>query len=149
FDHAKHLQRAKGQCGACHDKYFRMERADLRYKGNLHRTAEASRTSCGGCHASGGEAFSSTGACEKWHTSFSQPMRASAATATTATAADASSALPGELRFDTAMGTASFNHSEHVRLAKGECTSCHNKLFPMAKADLNYRQGLHRAAESA
>jgi c(7)-type cytochrome triheme protein len=145
FDHAKHLERVRGQCTDCHNKYFPMERADLRYKANLHRTAEAARTSCAGCHAPHGTAFSSEGSCERCHTNLSKPAPQVATVAATAAAAP----LPGEMRFDTSLGTATFNHAQHVDLAKGNCTSCHNKLFPMAKADLNYRAGLHRAAESA
>src|SRR5262249_53347763 len=97
FDHAKHLQREKGQCEACHDKYFRMERADLRYKGNLHKTAEASHTSCAGCHVSQGMAFASAGSCDKCHTGLSEPVRV----VTAARGPDTASPLPGEMRFDT------------------------------------------------
>lgn len=146
FDHAKHLKRSNGQCNACHDKYFPMERADLRYKANLHKTAEANRTSCAGCHAPKGTAFASEGQCSQCHTSLSAPVRVAAAAAPTVAAA---SALPGEMRFNTSMGTATFDHAQHVNLAKGDCTACHNKLFPMARAELNYAPGLHKAAEAA
>lgn len=147
FDHAKHLARAKGECGVCHDKYFPMERADLRYKANIHRTAEASRTSCAGCHAPGGTAFASAGECGRCHTGLSEPLRT--ATATVTAPVSTAAVLPGELRFDTSLGSAAFDHARHVNLAKGDCTACHNKLFPMARTDINYRAGLHRAAESA
>jgi c(7)-type cytochrome triheme protein len=144
FDHAKHLTRTNGDCTACHDKYFPMERADLRYKANLHRAAEAARTSCAGCHAPGGTAFASERECARCHTNLSTPLRTAASISTSDTPV-----LPGGLRFDTSLGTATFDHAQHVTLAKGDCVACHNKLFPMAKADLNYRAGLHRPAESA
>lgn len=143
FDHGQHVSRVKGECTACHDKLFPMERVDLRYKGNTHRTAEAARSSCAGCHAPGGTAFAAAGSCARCHTNLSEPMRPAVVTSSSA------SALPGALRYPSSLGPASFDHSEHVKLAKGECTSCHNKLFPMAKADLQYRAGVHRPAEAA
>lgn len=148
FDHNQHVSKVKGDCTACHDKYFPMARTDIRFKGNMHRTAEASRTSCAGCHAPGGSAFGSQGSCAKCHTNLSQPVAASAVSAS-APASVANSGLPGAMQFNTPLGTASFDHNEHVKLAKGDCTSCHNKLFPMAKADLQYRQGLHKTAEAS
>jgi mono/diheme cytochrome c family protein len=33
----------------------------------LHKTAEAAKTSCGGCHTPGGPAFESKGNCGKCH----------------------------------------------------------------------------------
>jgi c(7)-type cytochrome triheme protein len=146
FDHAQHLTRAKGECSACHDKYFPMARTDIRYKGDLHRPAEAARTSCAGCHVAGGTAFAAAGSCARCHTNLSEPMRQSAATTSTASA---SPGLPGGLQFSSSLGPANFDHAEHIKLAKGDCTSCHNRLFPMSKADLQYRNGLHRPAEAA
>lgn len=143
FDHARHLAREQGKCDSCHDKYFRMDRGDLRYKANLHRTAETSRTSCAGCHAPQGTAFASAGNCQQCHTGLSAPLRTVAATTSTSTD------LPEAIQFETSLGPANFNHARHTTRVKGDCTACHNKLFPMAKADLNYGAGLHRPAEAA
>ncbi|BDC50791.1 hypothetical protein F183_A31070 [Bryobacterales bacterium F-183] len=144
FDHAKHLSREKGECAACHDKYFAMDRSDLRYKANVHRTAEAAKTSCAGCHVQGGKAFASAGHCGQCHTGLSEPVKPSLVAAVNTTPV-----LPGAMYFDTTLGKAAFDHKQHVDLAKGDCTSCHNKLFPMAKQELNYKAGLHKVAEAA
>ena len=89
---------------------------DLRYKANLHRAAEAARTSCAGCHAPGGTAFASEGECARCHTNLSTPLRTAASVSTSDTPG-----LPGGLRFDTSLGTATFDHAQHVTLAKGDC----------------------------
>ncbi|HEU0121886.1 MAG TPA: cytochrome c3 family protein [Bryobacteraceae bacterium] len=151
FDHAKHLTRANGDCKTCHDQYFPMERADLRYKANLHRTAEAARTSCAGCHAPGGTAFGSAGECARCHTGLSAPVRLAASTggATSTGGTAAAGGLPEQVRYSTSLGVAMFDHGKHLTHAKGDCTSCHNKLFPMAKGDLKYAAGMHKAAEAA
>jgi c(7)-type cytochrome triheme protein len=68
FDHAKHAERVKGDCEACHDKLFPQDsKAPLNYKANMHKTAEAKKVSCAGCHVTGGTAFTSTGNCQKCH----------------------------------------------------------------------------------
>jgi len=67
FDHAKHTERAKGDCKVCHDKLFKQEKGDLHYKASMHKTAEADKTSCGACHVAGGTAFESKGNCNKCH----------------------------------------------------------------------------------
>ena len=68
FDHAAHLKRANGNCATCHDKLFKEDaKAPLNFKAGLHKTAEASKTSCGGCHAPGGVSFESKGNCAKCH----------------------------------------------------------------------------------
>jgi len=66
FDHAKHAERA-GDCTACHDKLFPQSRAPLAYGEKMHRTAEAAKTSCAGCHHDGGAAFASKGNCKTCH----------------------------------------------------------------------------------
>jgi c(7)-type cytochrome triheme protein len=67
FDHAAHVKRENGNCMACHDKLFKQDKAPLNYKAGLHKTAEAQKTSCGGCHNPGGMAFESKGNCAKCH----------------------------------------------------------------------------------
>ena len=72
FEHAKHLERADGDCSVCHPTFWPMETGDnapLNFKEGLHRTAEAKKTSCGFCHHEGGKAFASKGNCKKCHVS--------------------------------------------------------------------------------
>jgi c(7)-type cytochrome triheme protein len=67
FDHAKHGERVKNDCKACHDKLFTQSKAPLNYKAAMHKTAEAAKTSCAGCHHAGGAAFEAKGNCNKCH----------------------------------------------------------------------------------
>ena len=67
FDHAAHLKRAKGDCKVCHDSLWPQEKVALSFKAAVHKTAEASHTSCGFCHTPGGQAFESKGNCNKCH----------------------------------------------------------------------------------
>jgi c(7)-type cytochrome triheme protein len=67
FDHAKHVQRAGGKCDTCHTKLFPQSNAPLNFKANMHKTAEASKTSCAACHVEGGSAFAVKGNCAKCH----------------------------------------------------------------------------------
>jgi c(7)-type cytochrome triheme protein len=70
YDHAKHLERAEGDCTVCHDKFWPMETGDeapLKFKEGLHRTAETQKTSCGFCHHQDGKAFPSKGNCKRCH----------------------------------------------------------------------------------
>ncbi len=68
FDHAAHIMREKGDCTACHEKLFQQDsKAPLNFKANLHKTAEADKTSCGACHHAGGASFETKGNCAKCH----------------------------------------------------------------------------------
>lgn len=68
LDHAKHVERAKGDCKVCHDKLFRQSAsAPLNYKANMHKTAEASKSACAACHVAGGKSFETKGNCQKCH----------------------------------------------------------------------------------
>lgn len=67
FDHAAHLKRAKGDCKVCHDSLWPQEKVPLNFKAAVHKTAEANHTSCGFCHAPGGQAFETKGNCNKCH----------------------------------------------------------------------------------
>jgi c(7)-type cytochrome triheme protein len=67
FDHSAHAKRAKDDCTACHDKLFPQSKADINYKGAMHKTAEAAKTACAGCHVTGGAAFETKGNCGKCH----------------------------------------------------------------------------------
>lgn len=66
--HKKHADREKGDCKVCHDKLFPQSKtAPLNFKAAMHKTAEASKTSCAGCHVEGGKAFVTKGNCNKCH----------------------------------------------------------------------------------
>jgi c(7)-type cytochrome triheme protein len=67
FDHTAHLKRANNDCKACHDKLFPESKAAINYKGAMHKTAEASKTACAGCHVAGGAAFETKGNCARCH----------------------------------------------------------------------------------
>jgi len=67
FNHAAHVKRAKNDCMTCHDKLFPQSSAPINFKAGIHKTAEAAKTSCGGCHNPGGSAFETKGNCAKCH----------------------------------------------------------------------------------
>jgi c(7)-type cytochrome triheme protein len=68
FDHAKHGERAKGDCKVCHDRLWPQDvKAPLNFKAAMHKPAEAAKTSCGACHHAGGMSFESKGNCAKCH----------------------------------------------------------------------------------
>jgi len=68
FLHAKHGERAGGDCKVCHDALWPQDaKAPLNFKAGMHKPAEAKKTSCAACHVSGGKAFASTGNCNKCH----------------------------------------------------------------------------------
>jgi len=67
FDHAAHVKRANNDCTTCHVKLFPQSNAPINFKAGMHKTAEAARTSCGGCHNPGGAAFESKGNCARCH----------------------------------------------------------------------------------
>src|SRR5579872_2540424 len=67
FNHAEHAKRG-GDCKFCHDKLWpQSNTAPLNYKAEMHKTAEASKTSCATCHVAGGKAFATAGNCAKCH----------------------------------------------------------------------------------
>lgn len=68
FDHKKHTDAVKGDCKTCHPKLFQESKtAPLNFKPNMHKTAEAAKTSCTACHLEGGTAFAIKGNCGKCH----------------------------------------------------------------------------------
>jgi c(7)-type cytochrome triheme protein len=55
---------------------------------------------------------------------------------------------PEKLVFETKMGNVTFDHQAHVKAAKGECATCHPKLFQQSKtAPLNFKAAMHKTAE--
>ena len=67
FDHTAHVKAANNNCAACHDKLFAQSNAPINYRAAMHKTAEAAKTSCGGCHNPAGPAFETKGNCAKCH----------------------------------------------------------------------------------
>ena len=56
---------------------------------------------------------------------------------------------PDKLTFKAKTGDVAFNHAEHVKRAKNDCTTCHPKLWPQsATAPLNYKAAMHKTAEA-
>jgi c(7)-type cytochrome triheme protein len=56
---------------------------------------------------------------------------------------------PEKLVFETKMGNVTFEHAKHGERVKGDCTVCHENLFPQAKAPLNYKEKMHQVAEAS
>jgi len=67
FDHKAHNEAAGDDCTVCHDALFPESRAPINFKDKMHRTAEANKTSCGGCHHDGGKSFATKGNCKRCH----------------------------------------------------------------------------------
>ncbi len=67
FTHKKHYERVNSDCSTCHPKVFQQSLAPLNYKKALHRSAEASMTSCAFCHSIGNSAFAADSNCTKCH----------------------------------------------------------------------------------
>ncbi len=56
---------------------------------------------------------------------------------------------PEKLVFKARNGDVTFSHEAHVKRAKGDCKTCHDKLFPQSStAPLNYKAGVHKVAEA-
>jgi c(7)-type cytochrome triheme protein len=67
FDHKVHTERVKEDCTACHDKLFPQSREPINFKDKMHKTAEAEKASCAGCHHEGGTSFATKGNCKNCH----------------------------------------------------------------------------------
>jgi len=67
FNHQAHVDRVSKDCSACHDKLFPQTKAAINFKAGMHKTAEAAKNSCAGCHVAGGGAFETKGNCGKCH----------------------------------------------------------------------------------
>jgi c(7)-type cytochrome triheme protein len=55
---------------------------------------------------------------------------------------------PDTIVFDNKYGKSTFTHKQHYERVKGDCTVCHNKVFPQSRAPINYGRALHRVAEA-
>lgn len=56
---------------------------------------------------------------------------------------------PEKLVFQSKFGNVTYLHAKHSAREKGDCTVCHDRLWPQdAKAPLNYKEGMHKVAEA-
>lgn len=55
---------------------------------------------------------------------------------------------PETIVFDNKYGKSTFTHKLHYERVNGDCTVCHNKIFPQSRAPINYGKAQHRAAEA-
>lgn len=99
FSHSFHLQAYK--CNDCHTKIFPYRAVT----GKATMDDMAKGKSCGTCH-NGKDAFSSAGDCGKCHKGLK----------------------PGNIKFKTSGGEATFSHEFHLQSYK--CADCHTKIFP-------------------
>jgi c(7)-type cytochrome triheme protein len=54
---------------------------------------------------------------------------------------------PDTIFFPSEYGNVTFTHRKHFERVNGDCAACHPKIFPMARAPLNYGKARHRSAE--
>ena len=55
---------------------------------------------------------------------------------------------PETIVFDNKYGKSTFTHKLHYERVNGDCTVCHNKIFPQSRAPINYGKAQHRVAEA-
>jgi c(7)-type cytochrome triheme protein len=56
---------------------------------------------------------------------------------------------PEKLVFEAKTGKVTYNHAMHLQREKGDCNTCHDKLFSQTpKAPLNFAAGMHKTAEA-
>ena len=55
---------------------------------------------------------------------------------------------PITIVFDNKYGKSTFTHKLHYERVNGDCTVCHNKIFPQSRAPINYGKAQHRVAEA-
>ena len=57
--------------------------------------------------------------------------------------------LPADkLTYEAKPGVVTFDHAKHVEAAKKDCKACHDAIFPQSKAPLNYKESMHKKAET-
>jgi|KBSSwiStaDraftv2_1062776.scaffolds.fasta_scaffold2203643_2 c(7)-type cytochrome triheme protein len=64
-------------------------------------------------------------------------------------AADTKEPPKDKIKFAAKPGEVAFSHATHVKAAKGDCATCHPKLFPQSRAPINFKAGMHKPAETA
>ena len=56
---------------------------------------------------------------------------------------------PEKIVFEAKMGKVTFDHAKHTEREGGDCTACHDELFPQSRAPLGFKDKMHRPAEAA
>jgi c(7)-type cytochrome triheme protein len=74
---------------------------------------------------------------------------APAAASAPAVAASPAGPPPDTILFKASNGDVTFDHKKHYERAGGDCSVCHPKVFPEARAPLNYKKASHRASEAS
>ncbi len=54
---------------------------------------------------------------------------------------------PDKIVFESKMGNVTFDHKLHTERVEGDCTACHDKLFPQSREPINFKEKMHRVAE--
>jgi c(7)-type cytochrome triheme protein len=55
---------------------------------------------------------------------------------------------PEKITFEAKPGPVTFDHAKHVEKLNKDCKACHDALFPQSKAPLNYKESMHKKAET-
>jgi len=55
---------------------------------------------------------------------------------------------PEKITYEAKPGPVTFDHTKHVEAAKKDCKACHDAIFPQAKAPLDYKESMHKKAET-
>jgi c(7)-type cytochrome triheme protein len=55
---------------------------------------------------------------------------------------------PDKITYEAKPGPVAFDHAKHVEKAGKDCKTCHDAIFPQAKAPLNYKASMHKTAEA-
>ena len=55
---------------------------------------------------------------------------------------------PDTIVFESKMGNVTFDHKGHTEKEGGDCTACHDKLFPQSREPINFKKGMHKPAEA-
>ncbi len=56
---------------------------------------------------------------------------------------------PDKVVYKAKTGDITFLHAKHTDRLKGDCTPCHDKLFPKTPKKDEYSKGMHKPAEAA
>jgi c(7)-type cytochrome triheme protein len=55
---------------------------------------------------------------------------------------------PEKVTYEAKPGPVTFDHAKHVERVKADCKTCHDAIFPEEKAPLNYKESMHKKAET-
>ena len=78
-----------------------------------------------------------------------QPVAATPAPPSAGETSSPSVIPPDTIVFEASNGNVTFDHKKHYERVGSDCGVCHPKVFPQAKAPLNYKKASHRASEAS